>query len=128
MTNNKRTTADEKTEATETTGNRAAPSPSGERKEPDAGAGTTVRLVWDDSDMRTTFANVVNVNSTREEVTLFFGTNQTWNAQQKGQIQVKLDERVMLSPFAAKRLAILLDSVMKEYERRYGKLDLESAP
>jgi hypothetical protein len=117
-----KTAAAEKTESTDTPAAKAAPTPPAEKP----GTGT-VTLMWDDSEMRTTFANVVNVNSTQEEVMLFFGTNQTWNAQRKGQIQVKLDERVILSPFAAKRLAVLLDSVMKEYERRFGKLQVEGA-
>ena len=37
------------------------------------------QLRWNDKNMVTNFANVVNVQSTREQVDLFFGTNQTWN-------------------------------------------------
>ena len=45
-----------------------------------ASARLTVPTVhWDDSSMKTSYANVVNASSTREEVTLFFGTNLTWN-------------------------------------------------
>jgi len=32
---------------------------------------------WDDSRLKSTYANVCNVSSAREEVTLIFGTNQT---------------------------------------------------
>jgi hypothetical protein len=124
MPDDKQAAVDEKVEETKTPAAKAAPSPQGERPGAKA-AGGSVTLVWDDTEMRTTFANVVNVNSTQEEVMLFFGTNQTWNAQRKGQIEVKLEERVILSPFAAKRLAVLLDSVMKEYEKRFGKLQVE---
>lgn len=127
MADDKQTALAEKTEKTQTPDAKAAPAPKEETSGAKGSANQTVTLVWDDSDMRTAFANVVNVNSTQEEVMLFFGTNQTWNAQRKGQIQVKLDERVILSPFAAKRLAVLLDSVMTEYERRYGKLQVDGA-
>ena len=45
---------------------------------PAAGTGPT-RVVWDDSTMQTSFANVVNVLNTKEEFTLLFGKNKTWN-------------------------------------------------
>ena len=59
---------------------------------------------WNDKAMATHFANVVNVQSTREQVDLFFGMNQTWNAGGDGQVVVDLSNRIVLSPFAAKRL------------------------
>ncbi|MCH7943271.1 MAG: DUF3467 domain-containing protein [Proteobacteria bacterium] len=83
------------------------------------------RVKWDDSNMRSSYANVVNATSSREEVTLFFGTNQTWNSNDD-EFTVQLTERIILNPFAAKRLILLLGSVLKEYESRYGALDIES--
>ncbi|WP_431024659.1 DUF3467 domain-containing protein [Halomonas sp. H5] len=83
----------------------------------------TPKVVWDDSSLNMSYANVVNVTSTREEVTLFFGTNQTWNARES-EFKVKLHDRIILSPFAAKRLLALLSAVVGEYEKRYGKLDI----
>ncbi|MBC2714898.1 MAG: DUF3467 domain-containing protein [Desulfobacteraceae bacterium] len=79
---------------------------------------------WDDSDLNTSYANVCNAAITREEFTLFFGTNQTWNLREGDDIKVQLSNRVVVSPFAAKRLSILLDRVLKEYESRFGKLDI----
>jgi hypothetical protein len=81
---------------------------------------------WDDSEMRTTYANVVNASSTREEVTLFFGTNLTWNPTEKMEFKVRLSDRVVLNPFAAKRLWILLSAILKEYESRFGVLSIEA--
>jgi len=83
------------------------------------------KVKWDDSNMKTSYANVVNAASTREEVTMFFGTNQTWNVADAKELVVKLSDRIVLSPFAAKRLHLLLGTVLKEYESRYGTLDLE---
>lgn len=77
---------------------------------------------WDDSNMRSTYANVCNVSSTREEVTLLFGTNQAWRQGQK-EVAIDLSDRIILSPFAAKRMHRLLSNVMNEYESRFGKLD-----
>lgn len=82
--------------------------------------GPTIR--WDDSKMRSVYANVCNVSSTREEVTLLFGTNQAWRAGQK-EVGIELTDRVIVSPFAAKRLSLLLSGVVAEYEKRFGTLD-----
>jgi len=83
-------------------------------------SGPTIR--WDDSKMRSTYANVCNVSSTREEMTLLFGTNQAWRTGQK-EVGIELTDRVIVSPFAAKRLSVLLSSVVAEYEKRFGALD-----
>jgi hypothetical protein len=84
-------------------------------------AQTGTRVRWDDKDMKSSYANVCNVASTREEVVLLFGINQTWNAAQR-EVAVQLTDRIILSPFAAKRLSILLENVLKEYESRFGAL------
>lgn len=82
------------------------------------------KVTWDDSRMTTSFANVVNVLATREEVTLLFGTNQTWNAMNSAELVVTLSDRIVLTPYAAKRLAVLLDRRVKEYEQRFGVLEI----
>jgi hypothetical protein len=38
---------------------------------------------------------------------------------------VQLTDRIILSPFAAKRLAALLGNVIREYETRFGQLNIE---
>ncbi len=81
---------------------------------------------WDDSEMRTSYANVVNASSSREEVTLFFGTNLTWNPTEAREFNVRLSDRIVLSPYAAKRLWTLLGAILKEYETRFGTLSLDA--
>src|SRR5687768_9561090 len=90
-----------------------------------AQAGAKVR--WDDSQLRTNYANVCNVASTREEVVVLFGSNQAWHAGQR-EIPVQLYDRVILTPFAAKRLSVLLGGVLREYEARFGPLPVETRP
>jgi len=80
---------------------------------------------WIDKNMATHFANVVNVQSTREQVDLFFGTNQTWNVAGSNQVAVDLTNRIILTPYAAKRLWTVLGGVLREYESRHGALDVE---
>ena len=80
---------------------------------------------WIDKNMTTHFANVVNVQSTREQVDLFFGTNQTWNVPSNRRVQVELNNRIILSPHAAKRLWLALGGVLEGYEARHGELRIE---
>ena len=66
--------------------------------------------------MKSAYANVCNVSSTREEVVMLFGVNQAWNRGQK-EVTIQLTDRIIISPYAAKRLSMLLGSVVKEYEK-----------
>jgi hypothetical protein len=84
-------------------------------------AGQMPKVIWDDSKMQTSYANVCNVLGTREEIMLLFGANQAWHGGQK-EVTVLLSNRVVLNPFAAKRLAQLLNQGLSEYEARYGEL------
>jgi hypothetical protein len=82
------------------------------------------KVKWDDTNMKSSYANVCNVASTREEVVLLFGMHQAWQSGQK-EVPVQLSDRVVMSPFAAKRLLLLLSNVIKEYESRFGALSLD---
>src|SRR5689334_3970884 len=90
-------------------------------------ASQQAQIKWDDSKMKSSYANVCNVMSTREEVVLMFGVNQAWQAGQK-EVAVQLTDRVILSPYAAKRLAILLSNIVRQHEVRFGQLGLEVRP
>ena len=81
------------------------------------------KIVWDDSNMRSVYSNVANVAGGREEIVLLFGMNQAWHAGQK-EVNVQLSDRIVLSPFAAKRLSILLNNVLADYEKKFGKLEI----
>ena len=81
------------------------------------------KIVWDDSKMRSAYANVANVAGGREEIVLLFGMNQAWHAGQK-EVNVQLTDRIVLSPYAAKRLSILLNAVLGDYEKKFGKLEV----
>lgn len=81
------------------------------------------KIVWDDSNMRSVYSNATNVAGGREEIVLLFGMNQAWHAGQK-EIKIQLSDRVILSPFAAKRLSLMLGKVLSDYEKRFGALDM----
>lgn len=75
----------------------------------------------DTSQLKSSYCNICNVTSTREEVVLNFGINQNWDLAQK-EMDIELLHRVILSPFAAKRLQTMLGKLIGEYESRYGEL------
>src|SRR3990172_11898067 len=81
--------------------------------------GTTPKINWVDTQMKTSYANVCNVASTREEVIVLFGTNQAWKGIEE-EVTVQLSDRIILSPFAAKRLALLLNNVIRQYKAGLG--------
>ena len=103
------------------------PEDSGKQDDTQKGASSNAqaRIVWDDSNMRSSYANVANVAGGRDEIVLLFGMNQTWHGGQK-EIKVQLADRIVMSPFAAKRFANMLNKVLADYEDRYGSL--ESGP
>ena len=86
----------------------------------------TPKINWDDTQMQSTYANVCNAVGTREEVVLFFGISNPPNSEGVD-LSVKLSDRVILSPHAAKRLASLLGNVVTQYEQRWGALETPKA-
>lgn len=83
-----------------------------------------LKVTWETSKMKTSYANVCNVTSTREEVTILFGTNQTVQPGQR-ELSVELSDRIILNPYAAKRLLLVLKNVIDQYEGRFGQLKIE---
>jgi hypothetical protein len=79
------------------------------------------RVRFDTSNLKSSYCNVCNATSTREEVVINFGINQTWDMQQRD-LEVQLQHRIILSPHAAKRLYDLLGKLVQEHEARYGDL------
>jgi hypothetical protein len=98
------------------------------KKNDGGGTGTPIPSVkWDDSAMASAYANVCNVTSTKEEFTLLFGTNQALYPDQRN-VTIKLSNRMILNPYAAKRLYLLLGHVMGQYEARFGQLNVGAPP
>lgn len=73
------------------------------------------------ANLKSTYCNTCSANTTREEVVLNFGINQNWDRGQDPS-EISLEHRIILSPFAAKRLSQLLHKLVEEYEARHGVL------
>jgi hypothetical protein len=63
----------------------------------------------------------------REEVVLNFGVNQAWE-RPESDVPVQATNRIILNPFTAKRLALLLGAVVQQYEARFGALGSRPKP
>lgn len=87
----------------------------------------TPTVQFDVSNLQSSYANVCNLSSTREEVVLAFGVNNVWERAQTN-IQVQLTNRIVLNPYAAKRLAAVLNRVVAEYESKFGALKDDPRP
>jgi hypothetical protein len=79
------------------------------------------RLQVNLSDLKSNYCNFFNANMTREEIVLNFGINHNWDRGSAGR-DVNLLHRIILSPYAAKRVSDLLKSLIADYEKRYGEL------
>lgn len=80
-------------------------------------------VVWNDSNMKSLYVNATNVVGGREEIMMLLGLNQAWNMNQ-GKVKVDIAERVVMTPYTAKRLAIMLSATLKAYEAKFGQIDI----
>lgn len=87
-----------------------------------AGAARAPQVKFDTSQLKSSYCNVCNGSSTREEVVLNFGVNSTWDLGRE-QLEVALQHRIVMSPHAAKRVRDMMVRLIDEHEARYGKLD-----
>lgn len=80
-----------------------------------------VSITWDDSNISSEYANIATATANREEFFLLFGTHQNWRGnEESNELKVKLSNRMVLSPFAAKRLNLVLQQCISVYEERFG--------
>jgi hypothetical protein len=98
-------------DATEPTKPAAAVNPA------NSAANPTVK--WNVEHLKSSYVNFANANSTQEEVVLNFGMNNNWD-RMANEVEIELTHRIVMSPFAAKRLADLMGKLVTQYEGRYG--------
>jgi hypothetical protein len=84
----------------------------------------TQQVSIDTSNLRTSYANVCRIAQTPNEVIVDFGVNPNFFGQILDE-PLKLDNRVILSHDAAKRLCLHLTATIQNYEARYGVIELD---
>ncbi len=89
-----------------------------------------VRLRVDEHNMQTSYANAFRTNGTAEEVMLDFGLNLLNPAagqKNQGEIVFRVNDRIVLNYYSAKRLAITLSQLIRQHEEQFGDLELDVA-
>jgi hypothetical protein len=99
----------------------ATKNPAGGKQGPGADAPAQANVRWNTQGLKSSYANFCNATSTREEVVLNFGVSNNWDRTPRD-MEIELAHRIVLSPFAAKRLSGILAKLIGEYESRYGEL------
>jgi hypothetical protein len=83
-----------------------------------------VQLRIDDSQATTHYATVARVTSSAEELVIDF--SEGMRPTEKANVSVmKIGARIILNPWAAKRLAISLGQTVHRYESVYGELEID---
>jgi len=72
--------------------------------------------------LHTIHPTFAQVKATRELFTILLGTRQSGPAE-KNEIHVELAKQILLSPWAAKNLAVKLNEAIRSHEARFGQLD-----
>jgi hypothetical protein len=84
------------------------------------------QVAIDTATLRTSYANVCRIAQTPNEVIIDFGLNPNFYGQILDE-PLRLDNRVILSHDAAKRLCLHLTATIQNYENRYGIIELDIA-
>jgi len=82
------------------------------------------KIIYDSSNIRRVYANVARLSAGQEEVILQFGIRQSSDTSER-EAEVRSIACIILNPFAAKRLALLLDNALQDYEAKYGAFETE---
>ena len=89
-----------------------------------------VRLIIDEKNLCTDYANAFRTSETAEEVIMDFGLNTVRPAsdkQEQPEIIFHSNERIILNYYCAKRLALTLGQIVRRYEQQFGELELDVA-
>lgn len=84
-----------------------------------------VRLNIDESKMHTTYANTIRTSTTGDEVVLDFGINlPVPTPDNQPALLFSVGSRVVMNWRGAKRLAISLGQVIRQFEERNGEINI----
>lgn len=88
------------------------------------GSQNQVEIQIDDAGTTPFYSTLARVWGSAEEFYMDFSSGMRTTGPQKA--TMKVDQRIVLSPWAAKRLALALAQAVGNYERAYGMLELDS--
>jgi hypothetical protein len=97
---------------------------------------SSIKLRVDRSGVHSTYANAFRPHATTEEIILDLGLNQllqpfnpgqTPAEQGESEILFEVTSRIILNYYTAKRLAMSLGQMIRQYEHQFGELKLNAA-
>jgi hypothetical protein len=85
-----------------------------------------IQLQIDESKMHTSYANTIRTSTTQDEVVMDFGINLPMQAQNNQPAMLfSVGSRVVMNWAGAKRLAISLAQVVRQFEERNGEIQIQ---
>ena len=100
-----------------------APFPVDPPAAPDAGGQQQVTVRFEDADADVCYANFCRVSRTLEEIVLDVGLNPAAGGAVPS--VVKVDQRIVMNPYTAKRLVGALSMALRQHEETFGPLELD---
>ena len=92
-----------------------------------------IRLQVDERGMETKYANAFRTHPMPDEVMIDFGMNfpmmqpAAEGEEPKPGILLKVDTRVVMNYYSAKRLAMTLGQLISRHEQQFGELELDAS-
>lgn len=88
-----------------------------------------IQLRIDESKMQSTYANTIRTSTTMDEVVLDFGLNIPMQGpNQQPMVVFNVGSRVIMNWAGAKRLAMSLGQLIRQYEEQNGEIRLQRGP
>lgn len=85
-----------------------------------------IQLRIDESKMQSTYSNTIRTSTTQDEIVLDFGMNIPMQMpDQPPMVVFNVGSRVIMNWAGAKRLAINLGQVIRQYEERNGEIEIQ---
>jgi hypothetical protein len=84
----------------------------------------------DERNLQTSYVSGFRPTMTAEEVILDFGLNvirPTGNKENPAELVFQASNRLIMSYFSAKRLAMVLGQIVRRYEQQFGEIELNAA-
>ncbi len=117
------------TDETEGFGANAAPEKTIEEQAKDQTGQQRLRVTVDERNLQTSYVSGFRPTMTAEEVMLDFGLNlirPTGNKEHPIDLVFQANTRLIMSYYSAKRLALSLGQIVRQYEQQFGELELNA--
>jgi hypothetical protein len=88
-----------------------------------------IRVTIDERNLQTSYVSGFRPTMTAEEVMLDFGLNlirPTGNKEHPADLVFQASNRLIMSYYSAKRLAIALGQIVRQFEQQFGEIELNA--